>query len=122
MKKAETKLQQSVIRALGGRDDLEDVVNHGANMGFPGFTYYKETVSFYKRHKADILKSLEEFADDFGEPILRMIAGFRSMEGYSEREIAKVLYGRDDGSSEYTQIANCLAWYALETVARELTD
>jgi len=122
MKKATTKLQRSVIRALGGRDDLEDVANHGANMGFPGFTYHKETVGFFKRHKADIIKSLEESADDFGEPVLKMVASFRCMEGYSELEIAKVLYGRADESSEYTQIANCLAWYALETVAHELTD
>jgi len=122
MKKATTKLQRSVIRALGSRDDLEDVVSHGASAGFPGFTYHKETVSFFKRHKGEIIKSLEEAADDFGEPVLGVVAGFRCMEGYSELEIAKVLYGHDDGSSEYTQIANCLAWYALETVARELTD
>ena len=39
---------KAVINDIG-LDHVEDVNNHGIDSGFIGFTYYSETVKFYKK-------------------------------------------------------------------------
>ena len=122
------KLIRAVIKQLGGMDDelkgtLSDVSNHGADGGFSGFIYYTETVKFYKANKKDILEHLKSQASDFGTGVIEMIKGFRCAKDVeaSEDDIGEVLYGSGKGEVS-DQIANCLAWYALEEVARAVTD
>lgn len=112
------RLTRAVLHRLD-RESLIDVCNHGADAGFAGFTYYTDTVAFYKAHKADILAMAEQDAKDFRQGMLEMVAGFRCLNGeYSVDEIGEALYaGRGDAS---TQVRNAMAWYALESVAREL--
>ena len=112
------RLTRAVLRRLD-RDQLFDVCNHGASGGFPGFTYYTDTVAFYKAHKADILAMAQSDASGFGMGMLEIVKGFNCLNGdYSVDEIGEALYsGRGDGS---TQVRNAMAWYALESVAREL--
>lgn len=113
-------LQNAVIRRVG-RDSLQDVVNHGADSGFPGFTYYADTCGFYARHQSRIVALVEEMADDLGESPCKLVAGFRCLNGdYSEAEVGRTLYGPK--KSHDTQIANALAWFALEEVARNVTE
>jgi 3-deoxy-D-manno-octulosonate 8-phosphate phosphatase (KDO 8-P phosphatase) len=66
-------LTRAVIRKLGGTESMPDIVNHGASGGFSGFTYYADTVAFYKRHKADIMKRAEGDASDFGTDVLAIV-------------------------------------------------
>jgi len=117
-------LQNAVIRRLGGRESLQDICNHGADGGYHGFIYYDDTCKFFRAHKLAIIELAEELAEDLGENVLELIKNFNCLHGeYSTAEIAKVLYGRWDNNSNYhTQIANAMAWFALEEVARYICD
>ena len=125
----EKKLINAVRRQIGDVEYLEDVYNHGAGAGFPGFTYYTDTVAFYKKNKAAIIELAKEQADGMGINILEMIGGFNCLKYYDyktnrwtdeegQEAIGQTVYGRkvDD------VVANALAWYALEEVARSIYD
>ena len=113
-------LTRAVLKRLD-REQLADVARHGADAGFSGFTYYSGTVPFFKRHRVDILKMAEEMADDFGQGVLEMVAGFRCLDKkYTIDEIGRALFStiaKDDASG---MIRNAMTWFALEEVAREL--
>lgn len=112
-------LIRSVIRQLGGRESLEDVANHGASAGWCGFTYYSDTVKFFKAHKRDIRDLVKQIASSLGETPMNMVRGFRCLSGPDDwnAEIARCLY--EDRLKDADKIvANALAWFALEEVAR----
>ena len=84
-------------------DTLADVRRGGADSGFPGFTYYADTVSFAKRHRAAILDSLVSLADDLGEgkgitAAVRLVSGFRCVKDsrVSEESILAALLPAND--------------------------
>jgi hypothetical protein len=113
------RLTRAVLRRVD-RDSLEDVCRHGASGGVSGFTYYTETLAFYKSHKADILAMAQNMADDMGEEMLAMVAGFNCLKDdkLSATEIGEALFsGRGDAAQS---VRNAMAWFALEEVAREL--
>lgn len=112
------RMTRAILRRLD-RESLEDVCRHGASGGFSGFTYYTDTLAFYKAHKGDILDLAKQSASDFGQGMLEMIQSFGCVgKDYSVDEIGEALYsGRGDAS---TTIRNAMAWFALEEVAREL--
>lgn len=118
-------LIRAVIRQCGGWDEFkslaDDVTNHGADCGFSGFIYYKETLSFYKRHKVKILnccKDLDSQIENVG--LLKFIAGFNCLKCETEDDIARAIYqGRGDS---VTAVQNALAWFALEEVCRSYSD
>jgi len=110
-------LTEAVIRRIGGPrsealQTLGDVANHGADSGFSGFTYYKDTHSFYGRNRKLILNAIQEDADSFGTSIDEMMKGWRSLSGVSNPLLA-LSYCNDDT----TTVENALAWYALERAA-----
>ena len=129
-------LTRAVIRQLGGgseaKENLIDVSNHGADAGFCGFVYYKDTVPFFEKHRKEILSVLEEDADSFGEEPAQIVFGFnclRLKEADREEQrayrgaISRLLYGNrkvDWDKPEEVMVANALSWYGLETVAREM--
>lgn len=117
-----TRLTRAVIRNLGGRESLQDVANHGASGGYTGFTYYSDTVKFFKNNRREIVELVREMAQDFGQDSVSLVAGFNCLtDDFETREsIARCLYGRI--TDEDTQVANALAWFALEEVARYETD
>lgn len=117
------KLTRAVIKQLGGwasfKESAEDICNHGINGGYGGFIYYSDTVPFFTRNRRAIIDLAKEQAADFGQGVLEMIAGFNCFAGdYTADEIGETLFGRDPD----TQIANGLAWYAGEEVARCYVD
>ena len=116
------KLVNAVIRQLGGRDDLQDIANHGADAGWSGFTYYSDTVKFFKAHRAEIVDLVKEYAEEFGQSPMAFVASFNCLKpaGEYEAEIAECLYGRV--SADNMTVPNALAWFALEEVARAETD
>lgn len=117
------KLIRAVIRQLGGTDSLRDIASHGAAGGYAGFTYYTDTVAFYKRNRAEIRTLAMRMSDDFGQDVISMIAGFNCLKESTEEgkrqlqdEIGRALYGKV-GEKE-TNVANALAWFAAGEVAR----
>ena len=131
------KLVRSTIRQLAGKDSLQDIANHGIDGGFHGFVYYTDTVAFYKRNRKLIVAAIEEMADQLGEDPITMVENFNCLRvsspdhygsDYSQAqhkhdlhsEVIRTLYGRmreDD-----TQVANALAWFAGEEVARAFCE
>lgn len=136
------KLIRAVLRQLGGGkeaiDTLRDVNRGGADAGFVGFTYYIDTVAFFKRCRKEIVALAEQRADELGENVAEMVARFNCLAGrdltlrdseYVRRRainqfmpsVSRCLYGGrltddDDG------VANALAWFALEEVARAFEE
>jgi len=120
------KLIRATVRQLGGweyfQETANDITNHGANSGFSGFTYYRDTLAFFRRNRASIMEMTEQMADDLGEGMLKMVAGFNCHRGYdfTEDGIARALYtGKCDDA---TNIQNAMAWFALEEVSRSYVD
>lgn len=121
-----TTLQNAVIEQLGfdSLDEdcmatLEDVSSHGADSGFSGFIYYTETMAFFEANKAAIIEQLKDDVDIFGpDSVIGLVKSFKCAADSTEDEIGATLYGGEVD----TCVANCLAWYALETVAYQLTD
>ena len=119
-----TTLINACIRAVG-KESLPDVMNHGANTGWSGFTYTADCVSFFKRHKGSILQMVNNMASDLGEAPATMVAGFQCLkikvdDSEGMREVYRALDGRVQGDE--TQVANVLAWFTLEEVARAMCD
>ena len=119
-----TTLINAVIRKVG-KDHLQDVMTHGADTGWNGFTYTIDCVNFFKRHKADILRMINDLASDLGENPAVMVANFSCLKIKADdaegmREIYRALDRRIQGDE--TTVANALAWFALEEVARAMCD
>ena len=116
-------LIRAVVRQSGGweafTDMADDITNHGVDGGFHGWIYHAETVPFAKRNKGQILALASTLADDLGESMLAMIAGFNCLKTTPE-VIAEAIY--NPRSSEQTQVFNALAWFAAEEVARSYCD
>jgi len=114
------RLVRAVIRKIG-LDSIEDVNNHGVDGGFNGFIYHRDTISFFKRHRKDILALAQESADSMGVGMLEMIQGFNCVgKDYSIEEIGQAVYsGKGEAS---TTIKNALAWFAAEEVCRMFED
>lgn len=119
-------LIRAVVRQSGDWEQFKesalDVVNHGADTGCnSGFIYYTDTVKFYNAYRDLILQLAGNMAEEFGQSTINMIQNFRCFNGnYSADEIGKTLYGPKSNAD--TQIANALAWFALEEVARAYSN
>lgn len=118
-------LIRAVIRQCGGWESFQemaqDVTNHGAAGGFHGFIYYTDTCSFYTRNRGHILAALRTLADDLGENVIDLVGGFNCLkDGCTSEEVGETLYGPP--SKHDTQVANALAWFALEEVSRSFTE
>ena len=134
-------LIRAVVRQIGDKKNLNDVYNHGANAGYPGFTYYNDTVKFFKNHRKAIVAMVENMADDLGEAPIDMVANFNCLAGRQLRgngtyghdtehskavrelypSVSRCLYG-GRMTDDDTTVANALAWFALEEVARAFCD
>jgi len=121
----EPSLIRAVVRQIGGWEEFKeraaDVANYGASGGFSGFIYYNDTCAFYAKHRADILALTKDMADQLGEGVLEMVQAFNCLgEDYTLDEIGETLYGNKN--KHHTQVANALAWFALEEVCRAYDD
>lgn len=97
------------VREHSGMDDdqIVEAGEHGADAGWPGFTYYRDTAEFYNKHSDLIWELLAEEADDLGEShSLAMIAHFNQAKGVESDDTFK----------------NLLSWFALEEAGRYLAD
>ena len=101
-----------------GYDPLQDVYNHGISGGFGGFTYYRETSKFFEENKQLIVEHLKNDAAQFDQDVISFVAGFNCLQDDDETrdEIGRAIYGQLEDDD--TQVANALAWFAAEEVAR----
>jgi hypothetical protein len=124
---------RNVITALGYRSNggleslkglsgyLADCTKHGADGGFPGFTYYCDTLSFFQRNRQDIVKNLELTAEELGEDIISMVQGFgifRYETPPPAIDIGRALWNTGALKDDLTSLYNVFAWFALEEISR----
>lgn len=149
-----TELQARLLRRIikhssMDEDQIADAGRHGADAGWPGFTYHKDTLEFFKANRADIVALVNDMAEQMGESAIDMVAGFQCLAG---RELQQKYghtcqYGSDDARTargkrqlleEYypaisralyggnikgdVDVPNALAWFALEEIGRMLAD
>lgn len=114
-------LSRAVIDQLGEPELLGEIARHGADAGWPGFTYYSDTCAFFDKNASEILSLAQGLADQVGEDMLAMVAGFACLRSHnlSPDDVFFALRGEND---ESTAVKNALAWFALEEVAREIAD
>ena len=134
----DAKLVRAVIRQMGGfesfKESAQDICNHGIAGGFNGFIFHVDTVAFYGRNRASINKLAADLASDIGEGgAIELIGSFGCLSTRSQKpgdysrvsdytadEIGATMYGNK--SKMDTQIANAMAWFAAEEVARAYCD
>lgn len=119
-------LIRAVVKQLGGwqefKERASDVTNHGASGGFSGFIYYTDTLAFYAKNRTYIVDLCQSMSDELGEDMLSMIRSFNCLgkDSTSIDEVGRTLFGTK--RTHDTQVANALAWFALEEVARSYVD
>ena len=100
---------------------FENCAEHGADCGFVGFIYYNETVPFFKANRRDIVRHMENMAEEIGTDIISMVQGFGVFRHGSKPtvgEVGRALYDSGKTWPELTTLYNVFAWYALEEVSR----
>lgn len=116
-------LIRAVVRQCGGwsnfKDIAQDVTNHGAMSGFSGFTYYVDTIAFFKKNKKAIMELVNEQAKDFGVCAFQMIADFKCLK-VDVGSVAEAIH--NPHTEDIDSVRNALAWYALEEVSRSYVD
>jgi hypothetical protein len=120
---------RNVITALGYRsnggieglkrlsENLADCAKHGADIGFPGFTYYCDTLTFFRRNRLDIIKNLECMA---GENIIGMVQRFGVFQydtPPSAGDIGRALRDMGKLQDDLTGLYNVFAWFCLKEVS-----
>jgi hypothetical protein len=118
------KLIRSVIRQLGDKDSFEDIYKHGIDGGFHGFIYYSDTVPFFKRNRKEIGELVKYWADALGQDQISLVAGFNCLKPADDETKDSIMRCLGGGrlTDEDTQVANALAWFAAEEVARAFCD
>jgi len=118
------QLVRAVVKQVGGWDSFKeiaaDVMKHGADAGFSGFIYYKDTCDFYAKNRENIYALASEMASSMGEEVVGMVKSFRCLNDSTEVEVGATLFGNK--AKHDTHVANALAWFALEEVCRSYAD
>ena len=119
----DANLIRAVIRQSGGWSDFQDmapdIANHGVSGGFSGWIYYSETCAFYAKNQGVIVALVEQWANDSNMSPIDFVAGFHCFDA-DKPSVGKTLYGTK--RQHDTQVANALAWFAAEEVARSFVD
>lgn len=86
-------------------DYIYDIYTHGCDAGFPGITYYRDTMKLYNKFSDEIWELACNEADEMGASnVYEFLAGFNP----------------DYMPTDFTTHANQMVWFAVETYAREL--
>lgn len=117
----DAKLIRSVVKQSGGWEDFKEMTRgmaYAIDGGFSGFTYYADTVAFFKRNRKAILEHAEQVAQDTGEEPLTMIQNFGCFRNDRPAigTLCKALYQGKGGDAQH--IMTCMTWFAGEEVAR----
>lgn len=101
---------------------LSDVHCNGADAGYYGFSYLKDTNEFYDKNRELIVKHLIYSCDEVSESIIQFVKNWNCMKGMIENasdEYAMmcVLCGVETDHEDAAIYKNNLCWFALEEVA-----
>jgi hypothetical protein len=114
---AQTGLEKAVKRWVNGMVEdgypaasiLEDLLRGGCQSGMVGgLIYYKDTLTFYRRHRAEINKLLSAMLAETGE---------KGPAGLFGGEVG---WDSEDPLALDTTNQNLLAWFGFEETARAL--
>ena len=116
---AKTKLEKAVQAEInrhaqdyadtGAKGFLKDLIQGGCRSGMVGsLVYYKDTIPFYKKHKAEITAMLKETLSDTGIK--------------SPAELFGDKWDTEDIFAEETTNQNLLAWFGFEETARKIAS
>ena len=92
----------------------------GADTGFSGFINISETISFFIRHRKDIINHMEQTAADCGMDIISMVQNFgifKNSDKPSISDVGKALWDKSQIYIKYFNLYNVFSWYALEEIA-----
>lgn len=119
----DAKLIRAVVRQSGGwqsfQESAPDISKHGISGGFGGWIYYTETCQFYAKNQGVIVALVEHWSNDSNLSPIDFVTGFRCFDA-DKPSVGKTLYGTK--RQHDTQVANALAWFAAEEVARSFVD
>jgi len=98
-----------------------DCSRNGAIMGFDGFTYYPDTVKFYKKHQDDIVLHMENTAIKTDTDIISMVLNSNEFR-YSDDPptismVGKSLWDKKLCCPKLYELYNYYAWYTLLQVS-----
>ena len=117
-------LIRAVVRQSGGwlsfQEIAPDITSHGIAGGFGGWIYYTETREFYAKNQSVIVALVEQQATEYGISPIDFVVSFRCLDADDEPNGGKTLYGNK--RQHDTTIANALAWFAVEEVARSFVE
>lgn len=93
------------IRAHSGleRSGIREAWEHGADAGWPGFTYTADGAEFYRAHRDDVWAVLDEAADAYG---------------YGNVPAFVATFNRVDLACTAEGFECLLSWFVLEEVGR----
>lgn len=119
-------LSRAVIKQFGRwtdwKESAADIANYGAQGGVNGFIWHDDTIAFYEANKGNIHALARDMAAEMGETGLlsEFVAGFNcvDLEPYGVEQAIE----EGETNEDYTQVANALAWFALEETARDYTN
>jgi len=127
------KTINSVIFALGfhalhcTQNEIDEISNiflkcskYGAHNDCTGFFYFDETISFFKKNRADIVNQMENLAEEIGTDIISMVQNFntfRNKEKPTVSQVGKALWDKSKTYDELTELYNIFALYTLEEIS-----
>ena len=98
---------------------LLDCSKHGADIGISGFMYYKDTAAFFRENRKDIVRHMENAAEEMGTDVISMVQGFAVFR-YGPKpavsEVGKALWAKFRRAG-LASLYNVFAWYVLEELA-----
>lgn len=107
MAKPRNKSFRAWMKGNFNKGELRDIANHGADAGWGGLTYTKDTVELFDAYGDEIWDMAYETAQDMGEPNVLTMAG---------------KFNRADMADNLDGFKNLMVWFAAEQIAREETD
>lgn len=121
------KLQKAVLKQIGvsKKEFINNISDYrDASAGISGFIYYSDTHKFTMDNQTEIIELLEDMADEFGQEVGEMVAGFGVFGGEMDYQDKKDLYSFLSGSKDVKQgaVTNVLAWLCVEQLAYLLDE
>jgi hypothetical protein len=126
------KTIHAVIVALGYRlshstkkdfrelsQELKEISENGASCGWSGFTYYSDTIAFFKKHRSDIAQQMEQTAAEMGIDLIAMVQSFgvyRNNDKPTPSEVGKALWNNRI-EENLSDLYDNFSKYVLEEVA-----
>lgn len=91
------------LREELGPEYMKGLAEHGASAGFPGLTYYQDTVALFEEYEEELWAELDQMADSFGYDSVPELIG--TFNGAAH-------------ANDPTRFKNLVVWAVAEEYAR----